>query len=482
MDCVAARQWGDGESGDDTYSNPNANRPSYSYTNPVNHTNTDPNADPNADSYTDTVSIPFSDTVSIASTYNTHPDTSAHAPAYSATVSVSVSIASTSMRIVCVLKSGGDYQPSHVNALVHMCRRWFRGHPFICLTDAPSFVECKTEPLRHGLAGWWSKMELFDAFREGDTLYLDLDTIIRGSTASFLESLAAAGEFAILRDFFRGRVDGLAMGSGMMFWRGDQSWIWEAFQKRGIGKLRGDQDFLELIFRESGEKASYFQDFTSEIASFKAHIQGQKTPPRAPIVCFHGQPRPWEQNVVPYPGMLKFDTTQPCVVVGNGPSILGRKMGVVIDAFPHIVRINAYKTQGFEVDVGRRVTLHSTHGKAGGISSEPSPANVLWVHGHPTFTAANNWYVPRSFFWEQVAGWTTNNHILPSTGMVTVAWLLQQGVPVVHLAGFDHFSKIQRGEHHYWHTHAMTKPAEHDGDRELARFEEWRVDGRVKYL
>lgn len=385
------------------------------------------------------------------------------------------------MRIVCVLKTGGEFLPAHVNVLLHACRRWFRGHDFICLTDAPA-LDCKVVPFKTNLPGWWAKMELFDSFRDGETLYFDLDTIIRGGSGAFMESLAAAGDFAILRDVYRGSVDKHAMQSSLMFWRGDHSWIWESFKKKGQGHLRGDQDFLEFAFREAGRLPTYFQDFTQDVASFKAHIDGQKAPSKAPIVCFHGNPRPWAQTVIHYPALPPVDMKEPCVVVGNGPSIVGQRLGSVIDAFPHIVRINAYRIKGFEIHAGTRTTLHATHGKDGGVSVEPSPGRVLWVHGNAAWSAAESWQIPRSFFWDQVAGWSPENKILPSTGLVTVAWLLQQGVPVVHLVGFDHFSKSKRHEHHYWHKHAMLQPPEHAPDREAAKFAQWQAEGRVKYL
>ncbi len=47
------------------------------------------------------------------------------------------------------------------------------------------------------------------------------------------------------------------------------------------------------------------------------------------------------------------------VVVGNGPSLLGRGLGSKIDAFPQIVRFNAYELEGFEADVGGRITIWS---------------------------------------------------------------------------------------------------------------------------
>lgn len=199
------------------------------------------------------------------------------------------------LRIISVLKTGGEYGEHHVINLKSMCERWMPKHAFICLTDieSPRF-EC--HELNHNLPGWWSKMELFDQFRSGGNLFFDLDTIIRGKVdLSFLEKES----FLILRDFYRGRANPSAMGSGIMFWRGDFSWIWKSFVANGRVGLRGDQDFLERAFLNAGQSTSFFQDVTDQICSFKAG--GGRD--NAPIVAFHGKPRPWEQKSIPYPSI-----------------------------------------------------------------------------------------------------------------------------------------------------------------------------------
>lgn len=199
------------------------------------------------------------------------------------------------MKICCVLKSGGEYGEKHVENLRLMCQRWIPDVEFVCLTDIKSpLFECV--PLTENLPGWWSKMELFDKFRDGSWLFFDLDTIIRKPVS--LDFLSRK-KFVILRDFYRGRSIKSAMGSGVMFWDGDHSWIWDDFKVRGRTGFRGDQDFLEVAFWENRRDASYFQDLTNQIASYKADNKGRD----APIVAFHGKPRPWQQQDIPYPAI-----------------------------------------------------------------------------------------------------------------------------------------------------------------------------------
>lgn len=181
--------------------------------------------------------------------------------------------------IVLVLKSGGIYTADDVGKLVEQI-----GRPVVCLSDVP--VPCERIELRHGWPGWWSKMELFRPDLRGDFLYMDLDTMVRGSVAH----MERGDSLALLRDFYRD----WGLGSGLMFLpetaRGE---IWEAWIARpdhwiGQHVTGGDQEFLERFWLG---KAQRLQDlYPGEIASYKA------SPPEvrqaATLVCFHGEPKP----------------------------------------------------------------------------------------------------------------------------------------------------------------------------------------------
>ena len=382
------------------------------------------------------------------------------------------------IKVVCVLKSGGDYGPRHVYALQTMCRQWVQHeHEFVCLTDVPHLLDCQTVPLFTEAKGWWAKMELFRAF-QGPTLFFDLDTIIRGPVS--LDSLQSV-PFAILRDFYRVGQNPAAMQSSMMWWNGDLSWIWQMWCERGPGTFRGDQDFIEMAWSE--KSVAYFQEIEPGMAcSFKAHIRDSKAPSSAPVVCFHGQPRPWDQTLVPYTWRCPVAPGSTVVVVGNGPGVLRQPLGRVIDAFDEVVRINAFQTVGHEAHTGRVTTLHATHGKAGGRRGAFACERTLWLHEHAAWECPDSWLVPKSFYWGLTMPWAADKSILPSAGFVTVAWLLDMGVPMVHLVGFDHFGKQRSKLHHYWDRQTRTQPKEHAPGREAAKFEQWRQQGRVLYL
>ena len=196
------------------------------------------------------------------------------------------------LRVVGVLRSGGDYAPEHVYALEGMVNRYL-GAKFICLADRQ--LSCATIPLQHNWPGWWSKMEIFRL--EPPILYLDLDTIIRGHCFDILEAVREE-HFVILRDVYRGKNNPNAMQSSIIYWDRPMTWLYEQFVSEPVFNLpHGDQQFLEQHVR----LAEYWQDFTPSIVSYKADVVPNGLQPHHKIVIFHGKPRPWEQNVIPYP-------------------------------------------------------------------------------------------------------------------------------------------------------------------------------------
>lgn len=197
------------------------------------------------------------------------------------------------MRVVTVLKTGGEYRQKHVERLRSQVAKWAPDAEFQCLSDTNG-------TLKHGWPGWWSKMEMFSPDIRGDILYLDLDTSIVGP----LDDIFAVRKLTLLRDFYR--PDGL--GSGMMFlpeecrdeiWR---AWIANPTKYMREHKQGGDQAFLERFWLD---KADRWQDIApGQVLSYKVHVRkavikgreyGNGTMPEsARVVCFHGRPRPWD--------------------------------------------------------------------------------------------------------------------------------------------------------------------------------------------
>lgn len=190
------------------------------------------------------------------------------------------------MIVASVLRSGGEYGPEHVAALARDVRRHLPGVRFVCFSDVP--VPCERVALASDWPGWWAKMEVFGPALPGRVLYLDLDTVVRGSLAD----LAAVKDLTLLRDFYRPR----GLGSGLMMLPAaarDQAYrafirAPEHFMARH--RKGGDQAFLERLWLRTAHR---WQDrCPGQVASYKADCR-RGVPPRARVVCFHGQPRPW---------------------------------------------------------------------------------------------------------------------------------------------------------------------------------------------
>lgn len=208
------------------------------------------------------------------------------------------------LKIVCVLRSGGDYSPTHVGRLQRQLARHLPGAELTCLSDI--HVPCRRIALRQdwsGVRGWWAKMELFAPWIEGDLLYFDLDTSLVGD----LEEIAAVRSLTMLEDFNFG---GYA-SSGMMFLpETERAGIWEIFARDPAHWIRlyddpqredarwGDQGFLA----DHGlDRAQRWQGVVpDQIWSYKVHDLARRgMPANARVVCFHGQPRPWSPEVAP---------------------------------------------------------------------------------------------------------------------------------------------------------------------------------------
>lgn len=201
------------------------------------------------------------------------------------------------LTIACVLRSGGDYTPHHVDQLRDsVARNLSLPYRFVCLSDME--VDCERIPLKHKWEKWFSKMELFrpDIF-DGPVFYSDLDTLIVGS----LDDIVLGHRFTVLRNFWAeefGEPD--RIGSGLMAWDAPLGQLYHRFAVGPAKFIReyktkerwGDQAFIKVHTPLPMER---WQDkFPGKVVSFKKHVLPAKcVPAGAAIVAFHGPPRPW---------------------------------------------------------------------------------------------------------------------------------------------------------------------------------------------
>ncbi|KGT94971.1 hypothetical protein NG99_06050 [Erwinia typographi] len=195
--------------------------------------------------------------------------------------------------IATVLKSGGEYLPTHVQRL----HEQFDDLQSVCFSDVP-VPGVNTLPLRYGWAGWFSKMELFNPeLTMSDILYFDLDTIITGNIVPYLND----DRFRMLSDFYFPQTP----ASGMMFIpHSAKAPIWQAWiakPAQWMSMCRGDQDVLAKICGCGVAR------FGERVKSYKVHVASKgmpgwhrsrstgngTIPPGTDVLCFHGNPRPW---------------------------------------------------------------------------------------------------------------------------------------------------------------------------------------------
>ena len=188
------------------------------------------------------------------------------------------------------------------------------------------------------------------------------------------------------------------------------------------------------------------------------------------------------------PGASPVFTGGTCVVVGNGPSLLGSKLGPVIDAFDTVVRFNAYRTEGFERDVGSKTTLVSNFGRGVRPLDTKLPDRVLYPlgsKGGPAWNPRLLWRISDEFLGRYEEDWARRHNpegTRPSSGFLICSWLLEVTGGPLHLAGFDHFGKGRSSAHHYWDSGPKSIPKPHRGPCEARAFAQWAEEGRVFYL
>ncbi|MDX1532641.1 MAG: hypothetical protein R3230_00380 [Nitrosopumilaceae archaeon] len=206
------------------------------------------------------------------------------------------------LTIVCVYKTGGDFDAEYVEKLYDKIGN---DYDFVCLTDANDIAErVPTLPLEFGWPKWWSKMEIFKPgqFEGSDILYFDLDTVIVSDEIDDLYDATDHNNMIMLSDFYFPKN----LASGIMYIPYEYNEIfWNEFIKNPqkiINDYRGDQDFLcDVIHKHELVVDRWDQILPDYIASYKTNIIKkyprhlkplQVDATKSKIICFHGKPRP----------------------------------------------------------------------------------------------------------------------------------------------------------------------------------------------
>lgn len=209
--------------------------------------------------------------------------------------------------IVSVLKCGPEYNASHAQWL----HRQLAGYDSLCLTDAGHIDGVNTAPLLNEWPGWWSKIEAFNPDRrdigDRDVLFLDLDTVVTGNLSSFLEPRP----FTALTDFYREQQPAAPMASAVMYIPASiKRAVWDAWLSNPVGHMQectrpekhGDQGFIDGVLAADrwqdvlpGAAISYKKDVAAA-GRWSRSVGAGTVPAETQLVCFHGQPRPWDSG------------------------------------------------------------------------------------------------------------------------------------------------------------------------------------------
>lgn len=134
--------------------------------------------------------------------------------------------------VVCVLRSGGKvgYDVTWVERLQRaVSRNLTCSHRFSCISDQPvpcNRIEMITDR-QHGAKGFWSKMQLFQpGLFTGQTLYLDLDTVVCNNLDDIVERIQN-NDMVMWYE-----ADTCVHSSAFMYWQGDHSYLWDLFCSR----------------------------------------------------------------------------------------------------------------------------------------------------------------------------------------------------------------------------------------------------------
>ena len=172
------------------------------------------------------------------------------------------------------------------------------------------------------------------------------------------------------------------------------------------------------------------------------------------------------------------------ILVGNGPSVLNRKLGKEIDKFPLVVRFNAFLTKGYEEYVGTKTDYWVTcdiHPRWHKDYEKVILCSFSRQQDNHILKALRLKYPDCDHFpeqtWQKVL--KDMNFLAPSSGAVAVTYFIESYK--VHLYGFDFFA----GQTHHYGDKVIAGP-NHSPQHEFEYFRKLIVSGKVipfhKYL
>jgi hypothetical protein len=196
-----------------------------------------------------------------------------------------------SVTICCVLRSGGDFSPAHVERLATQIHLYSPGDcPVVCLTDMVPEIEalgiCDALALQDFWPGFWSKMEVFRL--AGPVLYLDLDTTIVGPLDPLLAAVRQH-ELIVGRDF---QSSGRRTDTSVMGWSTGLRWLYYDFAASAYAHQE-IYSSTEHFVRDRGPPAPMLWQsiLPGHVLSYR-EVQNGADMAEARVIVSHGTPGP----------------------------------------------------------------------------------------------------------------------------------------------------------------------------------------------
>jgi len=154
------------------------------------------------------------------------------------------------------------------------------------------------------------------------------------------------------------------------------------------------------------------------------------------------------------------------VLVGSGTSLRDSNLGRIIDTFDNVVRFNEYQTEGYDQDVGSRITHWVRNDLVSNAARIGQNETLVAV---PSFKRGTTLNYPVTGAEHQIP-WDLEDSIRkltgdwkdqwPSSGLLALAYFLRQ-FPHVHVAGFDGMRPDESQQFHYYGISCVSPHPQH---------------------
>lgn len=170
------------------------------------------------------------------------------------------------------------------------------------------------------------------------------------------------------------------------------------------------------------------------------------------------------------------------IIIGNGSTLLGKGLGAEIDKFERVIRLNLFKIDGFELDLGTKTNIHVLNGKDASELKAPRAqityasvrTQALWEEKlEKKAIQLGMRRLPK--YYPLVIADVGGIHRDPTLGLKAISYWLFRADSPLYIANFD-FGETG----HYWNqAHRHQK---HSWQREKELVEELILRGLIKKL